>query len=254
MEAYGGNLLMQYINIPKNLPKNVCHTTFFCHLYNHDIGYCIYLPADYEISGKAYPVHYHFHGWQGDECSEISLMEAVYQNSNTIFVFPNNSPELGDEKDLPVERMIFEELIPEIEQNYRVTGERTISGFSMGGGMAVWFALKHPHVFSDVIAYAGTFHHYYHKDYMTAFVPVEKAEELYRGMIQTKWESERNLLALFDKAPKDVFRLTMRIGTEDPLYCDAEVLHRHLISLNFPHEYRIIDGVGHSLGEIIGKQ
>jgi len=64
-------------------------------------------------------------------------MESIYQNSDTIFVFPNISPELADVEDLPVERMFFEELIPEIEQNYRVTGTRTVSGFSMGGGMAV---------------------------------------------------------------------------------------------------------------------
>jgi len=121
----------------------------------------------------------------------------------------------------------------------------------MGGGMAVWYALKHPGVFADVIAYAGTFHHYYHKDYMTAFVPVERAEELYRGMLQTNWESERNLLALFEKAAKDVFHLTLRIGTADPLYCDAEVLHRHLTALDFPHAYRIIDGAEHSLKDIV---
>lgn len=178
-------------------------------------------------------------------------MESVYRNSDAIFVFPNISYELGEQKDLPVEQMIFEELLPEIEQNYRVTDTRTVSGFSMGGGMAVWFALRHPGVFSNVIAYAGTFHHYYHKDYMTAFVPVERAEELYRGMMQVKWESERNLLALFDKAPRDVFQLTMIIGTDDPLYCDAEVLNRHLLSLDFPHTYRIVDGAGHALGEIV---
>lgn len=242
---------MQYINILETLPKNVCHATFFSRLYNHTLGYCIYIPTDYAVSGKTYPVHYHFHGWQGHECSDVFSMESVYRNSDIIFVFPNISPELGDEKDLPVEQMLFEELIPEIERNYRVTDTRCVSGFSMGGGMAVWFALKHPGVFSDVIAYAGTFHHYYHKNFITAFVPVERAEELYRGMLQTEWESDRNLLAQFDKAAKDVFRLTMRIGTEDPLYCDAEVLHRHLMSLDFPHTYKIIDGVGHSLREII---
>ena len=242
---------MEYINNLGNYPQNVRHVTFFSNLYNHDIGYCIYLPSDYESGRKTYAIHYHLHGWQGDECSEIFHMETVYQNRDTIFVFPNNSPEIEDEKDLPVEQMVFGELIPEIEQKYRVTSARTISGFSMGGGMAVWFALKHPGMFSDVISYAGTFHHYYHKDYMTAFVPVEKAEELYRGMLQTKWESKRNLLALFDKAQKNVFRLTMRIGTQDPLYCDAEVLHMHLVSLNFPHTYTIIEGPGHSLGEIV---
>ena len=121
----------------------------------------------------------------------------------------------------------------------------------MGGGMAVWYALKHPGMFADVTAYAGTFHHYYHKDYMTPFEPVQRAEELYRGMRQVKWESDRNLLALFDKAPKDAFRLTVKTGTEDPLYCDAEVLHMHLVSLDFPHTYTVLDGVGHALENIV---
>lgn len=244
---------MRYINTPDTLPKNVRHTIFYSELYHHDLGFCIYLPADYETSGKAYPVHYHFHGWQGQECSSVPHMEPVYQDSDTIYVFPNNSYDLGEETDLPVERMIFEELIPYIETNYRVTDSRTVSGFSMGGGMAVWFALRHPGVFADVIAYAGTFHHYYHKDYMTAYVPVERAAELYQGMLQTKWESERNLLALFEKAPKDIFRLTMLVGTEDPLYCDAQVLHMHLKALDFPHTYKIMDGVGHSLNDYTNK-
>ena len=243
---------MNYINIPETTPDGVRHFTFYSHLYHHDLGYAGYLPPDYETGGKTYPVHYHFHGWQGCEVSDITAMEAVYGNSDTIFVFPNISDEFGEDRDLPVEQMFFEELIPYMEKTYRVSPEnRTISGFSMGGGMAVWYALKHPGMFSDVIAYAGTFHHYYHKDFMTPFEPVERAEELYRGMRQTVWESDRNMLAWFNRTPVDAFRLRICIGTEDPLYCDAEVLHRHLLSLDFPHTYKIIDGVGHTLADIV---
>ena len=72
-------------------------------------------------------------------------------------------------------------------------------------------------------------------------------------MLQTKWEPERNLLALFEKAPKDIFRLTMLVGTEDPLYCDAQVLDMHLKALDFPHTYKIMDGVGHSLNDYTNK-
>jgi len=242
---------MNYVNPPDILPEGVRHTVFFSHLYKHDLGYAVYLPFGYETSGKDYPVHYHFHGWQGCELSDITAMEPLYRNSEMIFVFPNVSPELDDEKDLPVEQMFLEELIPHIESQYRTSAQRTISGFSMGGGMAVWYAVKHPGVFTDVIAYAGTFHHYYHKDYMTAFQPVERAEELYNGMLQENWESDCNLLAWFDITPADAFRLSIRIGTEDPLYCDADVLHRHLQSLDFPHEYRIIDKAGHTLADIV---
>ena len=242
---------MNYINFPDILPEGFRHTTFFSHLYNHELGYAVYLPTGYETSGKAYPVHYHFHGWQGCELSDITAMESLYRNSGTIFVFPNVSPELDDEKDLPVEQMFFEELIPHIESQYRTSVQRTISGFSMGGGMAVWYAVKHPDVFTDVIAYAGTFHHYYHKDYMTPFVPVERAEELYRGMMEVQWESDRNLFSWFEKIAPNAFRLKLLVGTEDPLYCDAEVLHLYLREAGFVHIYHVIEGVGHVLEDII---
>lgn len=242
---------MNDVHVPDVLPSNVRHSTFFSSLYNRTLGYAVYLPAGYQTNSKRYPVHYHFHGWKGCELSDIHAMEPVYQNREIIFVFPNISASLGEETTLPVEEMFFGELIPEIEKAYRVTDEKSISGFSMGGGMAVWFALGHPGVFSEVTAYAGTFHHYYHKDFMTAFVPVERAEELYRGMMQTQWASDRNLLQLFAQAPKDAFRLTLCIGTDDPLYCDAEVLHRHLLSLGFPHTYQVLDGVSHVLREMV---
>ena len=70
-------------------------------------------------------------------------------------------------------------------------------------------------------------------------------------MLQENWESDRNLLAWFDRTTPEAFRLTLLVGTEDPLYCDAEVLHRHLLTLDFPHEYRIIDKAGHTLADIV---
>lgn len=133
---------MQYVNVPDALPENVYYATFFSRLYNHALGYCVYLPA--AALQKACPAHYHFHGWQGQECSDVFAMEPVYQNGETIFVFPNVSYELEGQTNLPVERMVFEELIPEIERKYQAAGRRSISGFSMGGGMAVWFSLRHP--------------------------------------------------------------------------------------------------------------
>ena len=103
---------MNYCNTPGKLPSHVQYHTFFCECYHHELGYAVYLPADYESGGKSYPVHYHFHGWQGCELSDIAAMEPVFADGAAIFVFPNVSDELGDEKDLPVEEMLFDELIP----------------------------------------------------------------------------------------------------------------------------------------------
>ncbi len=239
---------MKNNSLSEQLPDGMKHHIFTSHLCRRDIGYIVYLPSDYETTNISYPVHYHFHGWRGNEYSDVAVMEAAYRNENTVFVFPS----IPEEEDLPVERMFFDEFIPEIERLYRISSvQRTISGFSMGGGMAVWYACKHPGMFTDVIAYAGTFHHYYHKDFMTPYVSVERAEELYRGMLQTNWESDKNLLAWFDRTPRDAFCLELRVGTDDPLYCDAEVLHKHLVSHGFPHTYKIVAGVGHSLADIV---
>ena len=141
---------MDFINSPEKLPENITHKTYFSKLFNHEVGYNIYLPHDYEDSREKYPVAYHLHGWTGSESSEIWTMEKVYRNRQAITVFPNNSPTIENFEDLPVEHMIIKELIPYIDGEYRTVATRegrSISGFSMGGGMAFYYAVKYPELF-----------------------------------------------------------------------------------------------------------
>lgn len=80
----------------------------------------------------------------------------------------------------------IEELIPHIDGHYRTDAtreSRMISGFSMGGNMAFYYAVKHPELFGAVTAYAGTYHHLYNKEYRTVGVAPEKAVELYEEMM-----------------------------------------------------------------------
>jgi enterochelin esterase-like enzyme len=58
-----------------------------------------------------------------------------------------------------------------------------LSGFSMGGNMAFYYAVKHPELFGSVTSYEGTYHHLYHKEYRTVGVAPEKAIELYEDMM-----------------------------------------------------------------------
>ncbi|MCO5238222.1 MAG: alpha/beta hydrolase-fold protein [Chitinophagaceae bacterium] len=60
-----------------------------------------------------------------------------------------------DTKDWSYETFFFEEFIPYIETKYRISGiksSRAVAGFSMGGGGAVVYAIKHPDMFSSVYA------------------------------------------------------------------------------------------------------
>ena len=249
---------MNFVNPPEKSPQNAFHKTFYSQLFNHEIGYNIYLPPNYEDSGEKYPVAYHLHGWTGNESSEIWTMEKVYRNRRAITVFPNSSPVIEDFENLPVEAMVITELIPYIEAQYRVEAareNRSISGFSMGGGAAFCYAVKYPELFSSVTAYAGTYHHYYHKGSQTVGVEPSKAAEIYKEMISEERHFEKdNILCLVrqnaDKIRGDL-NIRLHIGTEDVLFCDNEILRLHLDSLCIPHEYKKFYGIGHELDKIV---
>lgn len=253
---------MKYINPPAEAPANIFHRTFYSEILGCELGYNIYLPDGYEDGEERYPAAYHLHGWMGDESSDIRNMERVCRSRNAITVFPNNSPNIEDRDDLPMEDIVLQELIPHIDARYRTQARREgrmLSGFSMGGGMAFVWAVKHTGMFSAVTAYAGTYHHYYHPDYRTVGVPAEKAGEIYRAMVREgKHEKGMygpvNVIKLVsDNADKLRGRLSisLHVGTEDVLYCDNEIMRLHLEALNIPHEYLRFEGAAHELGRIV---
>jgi len=249
---------MHFVNPPAKAPQNVKHRTFYSASLDHEIGYNIYLPPGYEESGEAYPVAYHLHGWTGHESSELRPMKKVYKNRRAITVFPNNSPVIEGFDDLPVEDMLIGELIPLIDREYRTDPareSRSISGFSMGGGMAFIFAVRHPELFGSVAAYAGTYHHYYHKGYNGVGAAPEKAAGLFASMMREEryLEEDGILHALRQNAEKirGKLHISMHIGMADVLFCDNEIMHLYLRSLDIPHTYRIFEKAGHDLKKIL---
>ena len=249
---------MNFVNPPAEPPQNVFHKTFFSRLLNHEIGYNIYLPPGYADCGEKYPAAYHLHGWKGNESCELSPMEPVYRNSCAITVFPNYTPVVEYFSDIPVERMLIDELIPHIDGQYRTDAtreSRAVSGFSMGGGMAFCYAVKNPGLFSSVTAYAGTYHHYFHKDARTVGEPPEKAAGLYNEMMKEERHLEEgNILCLIRQNAEKIrgkLELKIHVGTTDVLYCDNEILRLHLESLNIPHSYKRFYNAGHELSAII---
>ncbi len=249
---------MDFINPPKNAPQNITHKTFFSRQYNHEIGYNIYLPPDYEEGCEGYPVTYHLHGWTGNESSEIWAMERVCKSRRDITVFPNSSPVIESFENLPVEEMLINELIPLIDGEYRTLTtceSRRISGFSMGGGFAFYCAVKHPDLFSAVTAYAGTHHHFFHKGSRTVGEAPEKAAALYEDMMrEDRFLEEGNILCLIRQnaeAIRNNLNIDLHIGAADVLFCDNEIIHLYLDSLHIPHNFKIFANVEHELEKII---
>jgi len=110
-------------------------------------------------------------------------------------------------------------------------------------------------VFGSVTPYAGTFHHLYQKENRTVGVAPEKAIELYEDMLSEKWYLEENNLLYLVRQNADKIRgklkICIHVGTADILFCDNEILHLYLDSLNIPHEYRKFEGIAHELDKII---
>ena len=249
---------MNFINPPEKSPQGVTHKTFFSNIYNHEVGYNIYLPPDYENSGVKYLVAYHLHGWTGNESSELTPMEKVYRNRWVITVFPNSSPVIEDFKNLPVEHMLINEFIPHIERKYETVATRegrSISGFSMGGGMAFNLAVKYHDLFSSVTAYAGTYHHYFHKNCGTPYAEAGKATEFYNEMLKDKRHLEEGNILCLLRQNADKIRgeldINIHVGTNDPLICENEIMSMDLEALCIPHKYKKFYGVGHELEKIV---
>lgn len=237
------------------------HETFFSDIFGCEVGYNIYLPADYDVCKESFPVVYHLHGWQCDEYTDITTMADICRGRRAITVFPNVTPV----KDMPgrlAEEMVINELIPHIDGAYRTIPNRncrSISGFSMGGGMAFAFAVKYHEMFSAVTAYAGTYHHFYHPDYTTVSEPAEKAADIYRAMIsEEKYDrglhADYNIVALVMRnsdAIRHDLDIALHIGTADILYCDNEIMRLHLENMGIPHIYRHFEGAAHCLKDIL---
>lgn len=130
--------------------------------------YTVYLPADYHQSvHKNYPVLYLLHGHShrnntfvedGNLRHIADSLIATGAASEMIIVTPDaNRVKNGyfDTKDWPYEQFFFEEFMPHIETTIRIRREassRAIGGFSMGGGGAVAYTLKHPGMFGAIYA------------------------------------------------------------------------------------------------------
>jgi len=133
--------------------------------------FSICLPQGYDTSSQSYPVLYLLHGggcphteWDDhghlhqtvDSLTRAGLIEPMIivcaeANKGGRMIWFND-------KEWPYERYFFEELMPYIEQHFRVDtheGRCAIAGFSMGGGGAVGYGLRHPERFTMVYDMSG---------------------------------------------------------------------------------------------------
>lgn len=154
---------ISWVNPKLPAGPGLSHHVLHSKAMGHDVGYVVWVPPGYDAKAdRRYPVIYFLHGAGGNESSDSAgfsghVAAAIRKGilSPVICVFANGgmSGYRGT-----VEKMILEELIPEVDKAWRTiarSASRAIAGFSMGGSGATRLAITHPGMFCASASWGG---------------------------------------------------------------------------------------------------
>ncbi len=217
-----------------------------------EMPYRVILPRDYEAMKTArYPVIYLLHGLGGhyDNWTDKTKVGQYLQGFNFIIVTPEGGDGwYMDSVSVPNDRYesyLVDELIPEIDKNFRTTNDRAgraVAGLSMGGYGALKFGLKYPDKFilagsfsgalgiTDLPAAAGQFpsvKNVFGADYSQS----RKDNDIFRIIRDTPAEKLKDLPFLY-----------VACGTEDFLFSNNQEFMKTLSEKKVKHEYRQAPG------------
>ncbi len=224
--------------------------------------YAIYLPPDYETSGRSYPVLYLLHGSGDDQTGWVQFGEvlnitdkAIAAGTATpmIIVMPDaNTGRRGYFNDIKgdwnYEDFFFTELIPFIEKKYHAKTDkrgRAISGLSMGGGGTFMYALHHPEMFSSACPLSASVGPLSLEEAKNS---IKKNNPNLADSAITNYYNRHSAIALVNNMPEDqkkAVRWYIDCGDDDFLYEGNSLVHIALRKKEILHEYRVRDG-GHT--------
>jgi enterochelin esterase-like enzyme len=168
----------------RNVPRGILHRhSGVSTTIGEAREYWVYTPPGYDATAKkTYPVLYLLHGVMEDETAWIMAGQAPVIFDNLLadhairpmlivmplgYGFTNVPDRIGEQFGGPVtqrkfmdimSRYLLDELIPQVEKDYRVTADRearAIAGVSMGGAQALYIGLNHLERFSRIGSFSG---------------------------------------------------------------------------------------------------
>jgi len=234
-------------------------------ILGRSVHYTVYLPADYDISQRSYPVVYLLHGFTDDNTGWLQFGEinryadkAIADGTipPMIIIMPNadsswyiNSYD-GKEN---YEDFFIKELMPFVEKKYRIKAEkkyRGVAGLSMGGYGTLIYALKYPQLFAAAAPLsAGIFT----SDELKAMPDNNYANVLARvfgsnlkgdARLTDQWYANSVLDIVAKESTDSLKRVRYWIdcGDDDFLTNANCLLHIALVTKHVPHEFRMRDG------------
>ena len=258
-----------WVNKPSKgqLPARTNHDTFYSLAQNQAIGYCIYMPPDYETTpDQRYPVIYNLHGAGDNELhgfDDVRVLDDGIRSGRwppMILVLANGGKRTfyknSYDGKFMSETIIVDELITHIDNKYRTIPDRCgrcIEGHSMGGRGALRLAMKFPWLFCSVYNLAGNvprtldgYNPACPKIYPNNYLGPDKKNYI-----------ENDAYELLKKNA-DQIRTKLRIQ----IWCGSQDLshlrtirdfHQALIEENIDHTYLEIEGLGHKKKPILDK-
>ena len=252
-------LLLAAIYVKSQYSKVYDNLSMTSNILNMERKYAIYLPPDYDLSERSYPVLYLLHGSGDDQTGWVQFGEvkhiadkAIKEGKATpmIIVMPDantgrrgyiNSPD----NQWMYEDFFFEEFIPYIESTYRIKAEkryRAVSGLSMGGGGSFYYALHRPDMFSSACPLSAS----------TGPLKLEEASyhlerrghKADKELVETYFRNY-SVLKLIEDMPeeqKKAVRWYIDCGDDDFLYEGNSLVHIAMKKNNIPHEFRVREG------------
>lgn len=219
------------------------HGIVFSEAMQREVGYNIYLPAEYrQRSDRRYSVIYFLHGARGNEQSAARMASVVHHEAEAgrtgpvIWVYVNGGPFSGfydwPESYVKAETMFLNELMLAIESRYRVRTDREgrgICGYSMGGNGAVRLATKYPDRFCAVASIAGAF----------SFRADQAGDDTVFHWTRLHADQVRGRLSMW-----------FFIGAKDRLKKDQTRYFALLDELEMGYRSVVVPGVGHPIGEM----
>ena len=234
-------------------------------ILGRDVRYTVYLPADYDISQRSYPVVYLLHGFTDDNTGWLQFGEINRYADKAIadgtippmvIIMPNadsswyiNSYD-GKEN---YEDFFIKEFMPFVEKKYRIKTEkkyRGVAGLSMGGYGTLIYALKYPQLFGAAAPLsAGIFT----SDELKAMPDNNYANVLARvfgsnlkgdARLTNQWYTNSVLDIVAKESTDSLKRVRYWIdcGDDDFLTNANCLLHIELTNKHVPHEFRMRDG------------
>jgi len=234
-------------------------------LLGKDVKYTVYLPPDYGISTRRYPVVYLLHGYTDDETTWIQSGEVHLAADRAIarrvippmvIVMPDGGVSwyVNDYRNgARYEDMFVQEFIPYIDATYRTRTERWcrgVSGLSMGGLGTLLYAMHHPDLFGACAAFSGAVR----TDEEVMAVPQDRYETVFGPIYGPKLTGRdrltphfraNNPLDLAKTLPEESLkrvRYYIDCGDDDFLIRGNMALHMQLLDRKIPHEFRVRDG------------